>query len=101
MVWLSLGHGGAGNVPQLSANLRKMGIAVHLQAPVLSTVRPLGETNRTREIGKLGQTPVSQGSCTMWWCFCSPFAKLVSIYLYLVIAALVRDKFIDTYSNKR
>lgn len=40
-------------MPQLSAHLEKVGNTVHFQAPVLSTVRTLGATNITREIGKL------------------------------------------------
>lgn len=51
----------AGEKPHMSANLRKMGNSIPLQAPVLSTVRPVWETNRTRENGKSGQTPVSRG----------------------------------------
>lgn len=53
------------------------------------------------ERSQVGQTPVSQGSRTMWRYFSSPFAKLASIYFYLLIAAFVCDKFIDTNSNER
>lgn len=53
------------------------------------------------ERSQVGQTPVSQGWRAMWRHFSSPFAKLPSIYFYLLIAALVCDKFVDTNSNER
>lgn len=79
---------------------KRGGSVVHLQAPALSTVTTTRNKQNQRD-RKFGQTPVSQGSRAMWRRFCSPFAKLASIYFYLLIAALVCDKFADTNSNER
>lgn len=74
----------------------------HCAPPGPSSVNCYYYEKQTKpERSQVGQTPVSQGSRAMWRRFSCPFAKLASIYFYLLIAALVCDKFVDTNSNER